>query len=297
MAIDLQLDAPYVGPRPFEREHQNLFFGRSREANELVSLVIAHRTVLLYAPSGAGKSSLINAGLSPLLEREGFEILPSARVQGALPQGVPTHGIANIYVFNVLLNWAEPDVDPAQLAQLSLVDFLGSRKHLKDEIGLERPRLLIFDQFEELFTSYSERWQDREGFFRQVNHALVADPLLRVIFSMREDYLGQLDGYSQLLPERPQTRLRLARLGRAAALAAIIQPLRGTGHSLCRTRAAASGMPEPVAVITSRHPRHHCRTPGRIWRCQPTLVSILRTRHPTGHTRNRRRGRRSAQLV
>ena len=70
----------YVGPRPFERSERDLFFGRDREISELLSLVISSRVVLCYAPSGAGKTSLINAGLELRLDKEGFEVLPSARV-------------------------------------------------------------------------------------------------------------------------------------------------------------------------------------------------------------------------
>ena len=62
---------PYVGPRPFERRHAALFFGRDREVNELVSLIISHTEVLLYSQSGAGKSSLVNARLIPLWKRKG----------------------------------------------------------------------------------------------------------------------------------------------------------------------------------------------------------------------------------
>ena len=58
---------PYVGPRPFRKEEQAIFFGRDGEIRELSSLVVAHRTLLLYARSGAGKTSLINAGLVPRL--------------------------------------------------------------------------------------------------------------------------------------------------------------------------------------------------------------------------------------
>ena len=64
MAIEFQ---PYVGPRPFERKDQTLFFGRDREADDLLSLVVAYEAVLFYAQSGAGKTSLINAGLLPFL--------------------------------------------------------------------------------------------------------------------------------------------------------------------------------------------------------------------------------------
>jgi len=76
--------APYVGPRPFGRDEKDLFFGRDRETRDLCSLVVAHPIVLLYAASGAGKSSLLNAGLIPLLEARGYEVLPSARVSGRI---------------------------------------------------------------------------------------------------------------------------------------------------------------------------------------------------------------------
>lgn len=222
---------PYVGPRPFERYHRDRFFGRTREANEILSLIIAHRAVLIFAPSGAGKTSLINAGLVPLLEAEGFEIMPLARVRGLVPDGIDPSHIANIYSFNTLISWAEATADPTGLAKATLADYLAARPHPSDELGLPVPRVAIFDQFEELFAAHAERWQDREDFFAQVGAALEQDPYLRVVFSLREDYLGQLDSFAALLPERLQSRYRLTRLGRAAALAAVTQPLRGTGYS------------------------------------------------------------------
>ena len=48
---------PYVGPRTFTQAESTVFFGREREARELLSLVISQRLVLFYAQSGAGKSS------------------------------------------------------------------------------------------------------------------------------------------------------------------------------------------------------------------------------------------------
>jgi hypothetical protein len=84
--VEARDDNPYVGPRPFERGDKQRFFGRTAELRELVSLVIAHRLVLLYAPSGAGKTSLLNAALIPYLEREEqFEVFPSARIQSFEP--------------------------------------------------------------------------------------------------------------------------------------------------------------------------------------------------------------------
>jgi hypothetical protein len=71
---------PYVGPPPFERGDRGRFFGRDGETQELVSLIIAHRNIVLYAESGAGKTSLLNAQVVPFLEDEQFEVLPFARV-------------------------------------------------------------------------------------------------------------------------------------------------------------------------------------------------------------------------
>jgi hypothetical protein len=85
--------------------------------------------------------------------------------------------------------------------------------------------VVIFDQFEELFTFYPERWQDREGFFVRVSDALEGDPLLRVVFVMREDHIAQLDPYTPLLPEKLRTRFRLERLRKRATLSAVTGPL------------------------------------------------------------------------
>ncbi len=222
---------PYVGPRPFEREDQALFFGRDREANELVSFVIAHDLVVIYAQSGAGKTSLINARLIPDLEEEGFEVLRVERLGRAIPEGFQLNDISNIYVFNTLTIWAKDEADPKRLLRMSLRDYLKERESPRGERGLPSLRVAIFDQFEELFSSYQERWKDRKKFFEQVAAALEENRFLRVVFVMREEYLAQLDPYASLLPEKLRARFRLECLREKPALAAITGPLRGTGRS------------------------------------------------------------------
>ena len=233
---EMKAENPYVGPRPFEERHQRRFFGRDWEADELVSLVVAHPAVLLYAQSGAGKTSLINAKLIPLLrDEEGLQVMHVARVRGEIPEVVQPEQIKNLFVFNTLLGWMEGGTDLAQLAGLSLSAFLigdsEGRPRPKDEEGQPTLRVVIFDQFEELFTLYPERWAEREGFFIQVADALSEDPFLRVLFVLREDYLAQLDPYVALLPERLRTHFRLERLRREAALAAVKGPLMDTERS------------------------------------------------------------------
>lgn len=68
---------PYVGPRPFEPGET--LYGREQEITELEDLWSAERIVLLHALSGAGKSSLLQAGLLPRL-RTSFDIWGPTRV-------------------------------------------------------------------------------------------------------------------------------------------------------------------------------------------------------------------------
>lgn len=224
MTTELQ---PYVGPRPFEAKDQDLFFGREREANELKSLIIAHGIVLIYAQSGAGKTSLVNARLIPLLASKKLAVFPVARVRGLIPNDISRVEIPNLYTFNTLLSWAEPGIDPRELAQVSLAEFLSTRPRATGE----EAQVIIFDQFEELFSFYPERWKDREEFIRQLCEALEADTRLRVLLVIREDYLAQLDSYAPILPEKLRIRYHLECMRGEAALEAVTGPLAKTGRT------------------------------------------------------------------
>jgi WD40 repeat protein len=213
---------PYIGPRPFadNETERRLFFGRERESADLLSLVMADRIVLFYAPSGAGKSSLINARLLPALREEGFTILGKVRVGGQLPADVSIDDIDNVYMFNLLRDLDRERTDHRMLAQQRLSDYLASRPADPD-----RPdHVLIIDQFEELFTTYEDQWLKREEFFRQLNQALADDAHLWVILAMREDYIAELDPYVRLLPNRIRVRYRMQYMGHAAALEAVTKP-------------------------------------------------------------------------
>jgi tetratricopeptide (TPR) repeat protein len=160
-----------------------------------------------------------------LLEDEGFEVLPVARVRYQSSQEIETEQVANVYVFNVLTSWAALGHNVSQLNSMTLPDFLDELPPQLDKEGLPQPRLLIFDQFEELFTFYPERAGNRRGFFEQVRDALGRNRLLRVIFAMREEYIAELTPYASILPEKLRTRSRLERLREPAALQAVTEPL------------------------------------------------------------------------
>ena len=166
---------PYVGPEPFQQKDAAKFFGRDVESVDLMYSVLAHAEVLFYAQSGAGKTSLINAKLVPLLKEKECKVLPVARVKGPMNLRDPSQ-IKNLFVFNVLARWTGEPVSPA-LAEMTLKEYLVN--FAKDmDCDQENPPLMvaIFDQFEELLTAYPERWQEREPFFLQVREASSHSP-------------------------------------------------------------------------------------------------------------------------
>jgi CHASE2 domain-containing sensor protein len=226
-AAGLTAEDPYVGPRPFERDEAGLFFGRSGETSLVASMVLANPVVLLYAPSGAGKSSLINAGVVPVLEQEHyFEVLPTGRFGGpGAAVDAPGDGL-NPFLSPLLAHWQRESGEPAA----SLADLLARRPHEKAPDGYPRARALIVDQFEELFMLHPDRWEERGAVFEELSRALGEDPLLRIILAIREDYLAQLLSYRRSLPNRLDCRVRLELLSPEAALEAVSEPLIVTGR-------------------------------------------------------------------
>ncbi|UCG25555.1 MAG: SH3 domain-containing protein, partial [Chloroflexota bacterium] len=213
-------DNPYLGPRTFEEQHAHLFFGREREARELLSTVISEPLVLFYAPSGAGKSSLINTRLVPGLREEGFHVLPIGRF-GWTPAD-DTLQADNIFIYDLLSNISPDVISSEELANTSLIDFVQLTREAMDDPG--QPLVLIVDQFEELVTRYQGFWYQRESFFHQLNEALEADSLLWVVLATREDYIAAIEPYTAGLPGQLLMRYQMQRMRYPAALDAIRRP-------------------------------------------------------------------------
>ena len=213
---DAVLPNPYIGPTAFTEQDSERFFGRAEETRELASLVIARRAVLLYAQSGSGKTSLLQASLIPELKRrKRVETFPIARVMGS----AETSG--NIYTENALVNLFRDASESATRKTFS--DAFGAVLD-NDPKARRQPCLLVFDQFEEIFTFHPELTAQRRAFFESLGDCLAAYPQLSLLLSMREEYLAELDAYAALLPDRLRTRMRLERLGVDNALDAIRGP-------------------------------------------------------------------------
>ncbi len=214
---------PYPGPRPFKTEEAILFQGREKESTDLRDLVLSYQAVVFYSKSGSGKSSLVNAALIPALKEEGFEVLQVARVGGKVPPNIDGASIANIFSFNLLSSCLGSVKDSSIPVDAKLSSYCPGSSG--------KSRLLIIDQFEELFTAFPERWRDRKPFFEELAQLCKADKDLHVLLVIREDHLAELDPYADLLPYGLRIRYRLERLGEQATLKAITVPMGLAGYS------------------------------------------------------------------
>ena len=232
-----ELTVPYIGARYFQSTEKDIlrFHGREKEVRKLLSIIVAKQVLVIYGRSGAGKTSLINAALIPQLEKRGFDVMqPVARVRGQVSQHLRASAdINNIYMLNLFISQAHVDTEPLRYARTKLIDFLRERQNSEQSATQSTLRILFIDQFEELFTTYPERWQDRNDFFHQIAEALESDPWLRVVLILREDYLARLLSYANLMPGELRTQFSLERLTRSQAEIAIVKPLehtRGNRH-------------------------------------------------------------------
>ncbi len=219
---------PYIGPRAF-RTGETLY-GRDREVNDLLDLLIAERIVLLYSPSGAGKSSLVQAALIPRLEEEGFRVRPVMRVSHEPPTQNGWGSRVNRYIFSLLLSLEETLPDELELpldvlAGLDLPTYLQRNAEAEGDHGGE---VLIFDQFEEILTVNPTDHEIKAAFFAQVGQAL-RNRQRWALFAMREDYIAGLDRYLRPIPTRLGNTFRLDLLDEAAARSAMQQPARQAG--------------------------------------------------------------------
>jgi hypothetical protein len=221
----------YPGAQPFSDDDfsRKIFFGRENVSMTLTDQVLANRMVVVYAKSGLGKTSLLNAGLAPRL-REG----------GYLPLIVRVNDVQRgplVSVLEGIRTEAERQrVEYVMGTPDSLWTFFKTAEFWRGDLLLIP--VLILDQFEELITLQSE--QCRASFLADLSYLVrrvrppssvqtdanlgESSPAVHIILSLREDYLGFLEEAADHLPQILDHRFRLAPLSLAAATEAMTEP-------------------------------------------------------------------------
>jgi hypothetical protein len=202
---------PYKFLYAFELQDAPIFFGRESASEALYKRVLSHRLTVLHARSGAGKTSLLNAGLSPLLVEE--DRLPVyARVYND-----PIMAVKRAIAPSSLGPW------PGLLPALSLQEFLGLVCVYLDRQVQEL--VVILDQFEEFFVLPAEP-DARQSFINSLGDCYEDSTLpVRFVIGIRGDFLTDLAALKPRLPTVFHNECRLEPMNREEATAAISQPL------------------------------------------------------------------------
>jgi WD40 repeat protein len=245
---------PYVGPRALQEKDR--IYGRKAETYRLLSTLIANRIVLLHSPSGAGKSSLVNAGLIPLLREEGFTVLGPVRVNLEPPPDLLQDPACNRYVWSVLQELEEhlPEENRSDPADLVCKDIEQYLNEYRAKNPSARRLVLILDQFEEILTvDPLDPNKTKKEFFNMLGDVLF-DNSIWALFSAREDYIAALDPYLSYIPTRLQHTFRLDFLGLNAAREAIQGPLDAKNLGISFTKAAVDKLIEDLASVQVQLP-------------------------------------------
>ncbi len=240
---------PWLGLASFTEETRAFFFGREEEVAELARRVQRKLLTLLFGQSGLGKTSILRAGIVPRLRGQGYCPV-YVRIDYSRPAPEPAEQIKQAIMRTARRSgqWTRAGV---AVQGESLWEFLHHRDDvLRDEAGATLIPLLIFDQFEEIFTLAQSDEFGRARAARFVaeladlvenrppkafeakldsdesaaEHFDFARSDYRVLIALREDYLAPLEGLKRDIPSISQNRLRLAPMTGTQALAAVLRP-------------------------------------------------------------------------
>ncbi len=181
---DLELpQAPYPLLLPYS--HPRLFAGRERELDQLRKLLRGEvPIVLLHAVSGAGKSSLLRAGLAPAHDQEGIPVSLDDRPAEA--------GLGRRLIAGLLSSADRPAQEGPTIEDDETGAFAAYLRQAR-QLAAGRPPLLIVDQFEELFQHPEHRGIAGLLLAASLRHQpSVGPPPVRWVLAYRQEFHGDV---------------------------------------------------------------------------------------------------------
>jgi YD repeat-containing protein len=232
---------PWLGLASYTEQDRDTFFGRERETTELLRLIEREVLTVLFGRSGLGKTSLLRAGVIPQLRKSAYfpvvlrldfsgqGLHPVAQVIALLREAAKSDGI-------------DLENEPENASGVTLWEFF----HTVELWGPRNDRLtpiLVFDQFEEVFT-IGRNVQQAAEFLEQLadlvekrTPRVVRDRLeltgrrldvdtgshdYKIVLSLREDFVSKLDSLRPILPAIMRNRFSLNPLDGERALEVIV---------------------------------------------------------------------------
>lgn len=242
----------YPGPRPFSAQFQNVFFGREKEIDEIIRLVRQEPLLVIFGQSGLGKSSLLNVGIAPklLCQENMAPIFIRLHSWNTNVREAPIQ-IASDFLYESLKikkSWFN-QILPNDFSLWSVL------KSAQISNGRGQKPVVIFDQFEELFTFPQHEIESFAQSLAEVFYTNVPDryrlavelnegdqfsedqlktlhePLsIRVIAAIRTDRMALMNKLKPFLPNALNHCYELSHLNRASAEEAILNPAFDQGN-------------------------------------------------------------------
>jgi len=251
----------YPGTRPFTENERNLFFGRNEDIERLHKQIRLEQLLVLIGKSGLGKSSLLNAGVLPLLKESSKFVPIPVRIgladKEVSPAQVFLNKMAPLLDFDNLLwkkalpdyitNWQNPQTDESFWLTCKSLQLQYSGQTI----------LLVFDQFEELFLHsdnnvarfaqllaallfgempqtlqnriYEMLEKDENAFSPAEIDALFEKVNVKVVISIRSDKMSLLNRLKTFIPQILQKTYELQPLSIAQAQEAMLNPASAEG--------------------------------------------------------------------
>ncbi len=211
--IDACAGGPYRGLVAYGLGDAEIFFGREHAIEVLGGYLQRSKLTVIQSESGAGKTSLLQAGVAPRLLTGGhLPLILRPYTQS------PTISITQAFLPNV-----------QQISTLAKAPLRAFLSQVTAVLGQDTILFIILDQFEEFFTLLPEA-ESREAFVNDLAECL-EDPTLNVrwVLALRSDFFGDLAGFRPRIRNPFENDFRLNRLTSQDARAIIVKPAQHCG--------------------------------------------------------------------
>lgn len=194
---------PYRGIRPYRYRDEVIFYGRRKDVKRVIDNIILYRGSILMGESGAGKSSLVNAGILPNLVELGFrpDII---RIQPIENQEIIINRITEYLDKNENKKYLNSNfIKPHGILERKVIssedlfqtiEELSKNEQLNqwslDDINNDGRPVLIFDQFEEIITLFSDAKSEsiQQNIIKTISKLLNSEMPVKILLSFRQDY-------------------------------------------------------------------------------------------------------------
>jgi hypothetical protein len=210
--------SPFKFLDSYDKDDEAIFFGREKETGALYEALSGVKHLLVYGPSGAGKTSLIECGLRNRFSDADWYALTIRREKNIT---------ASVYrTINDKLYDKIPLNPETGLPEDPDIDFSKAAERLFEEYY--QPVYLLFDQFEELLISGEEA--EKRDFFTLLDKLIRYRTPCRVLLVMREEFIGHLSEFEPLCPGIFRNRFRLEKMNRDGVREVISKTLDSPGY-------------------------------------------------------------------